>query len=87
MILLLSLVVIVAAATLVWAELRPTRAEKAYTTLEGARKVGAAIFLVLFSITALQSGRWYLIAAALLAIAAAALYVAVERPHRRVVSS
>lgn len=81
---ILALVLVVAAATLLWAELRPDSAERTYGYLEGTRKIGAALFLIIFSVTALQSGRWYLIAAALLAIAAASLYIAVERPHRRV---
>lgn len=80
----LAAVLIVVAVTLLFAELRPTSAEKTYLRLEGARKIGAGIFLILFSVTALQSGRWYLVLAALLAIAAAALYLAVEKPHRRV---
>lgn len=80
---ILAAVLVVVAATLLWAELRPQSAERTYTRLEAGRKIGAGIFLVIFALTALQSGRWYLVAAALLAIAAAALYVAVERPHRR----
>lgn len=80
---LLALVAVVAALTLIWTELRPAQAERTYKLFEGGRKIGAAIFLIVFSLTALQSGRWYLIVAALLAIAAAALYVGVERPDRR----
>ena len=78
---ILALILVVVAATLVWAELRPQRAERTYGALEGGRKLAAGAFLVIFSITAIQSGRWYLIAAALLAIAVATLYFAVERPH------
>ena len=72
----------VLAITLLWAELRPRRAEQTYNALEGARKVVASGFLIIFALTALQSGRWYLIVAALLGIFAAALYIAVEKPHR-----
>lgn len=77
-------VLVVVAIVLVWAELRPARAERAYGIMEGGRKLGAAVFLLIFALTALNSGRWYLIAAAYLAIAAGVLYLAVERPDRRV---
>jgi len=81
---IIALVLIVASLTLLFARLRPQQAERTYTLLEEGRKVVAVAFLVVFAITALQSGRWDLVLAALLAIAVAALYVAVERPHRRV---
>lgn len=79
----LGLIVIVVAGTFVWAELRPQRAERTYGAIEGGRKIAAGVFLVIFAITAIQSGRWFLIAAALVAIFATALYFAVERPHTR----
>ena len=81
---ILALVAVVAALTLIWTELRPNQAERTYALFEGGRKIAAAAFLIVFSLTALQSGRWYLVVAALLAIAVAALYLGVERPHRRV---
>lgn len=81
---IIALVAVVAALVLIWAELRPNKAERSLRLFEGGRKILGLVFLIVFAFTALQSGRWYLVLAALVAIAVATLYVAVEKPHRRV---
>ena len=79
------LVVLVAVSLVwIWGTLRPRAARRFYRRIETARKVGGAVILVIFAVTFIQSGRWYLILLAIVAIALAALYVVVERPDRRV---
>lgn len=83
---LVLLVVAAVGIVYLWSTLSPSSAERTYNRLETLRKIGGAVVLFILAITFLQSGRWYLILIAILAIALAALYFVVEEPHKGVVT-
>lgn len=80
-----SLIVIAVGGTVLFATLRPRKAERVHNTMERWRKTVGAIAGALIAWTLIRSGRPEYIFAAVVMIALATIYIVIEQPHKEVV--
>ncbi|NUC75053.1 hypothetical protein HTZ84_22570 [Haloterrigena sp. SYSU A558-1] len=80
-----ALVVLVVFAVATLYRLRPGKVERTYNTIERWRKIIWGVVVIGVTWTFIRSGRPELIALALISVGLAAVYIAVEKPHRNLV--